>query len=69
MFVLNEALQQANVLAYLRFVKVGYSQSEAILGLLTEKSNTKKWLGEYITILIRAAKFMDKRVIRIEKLE
>ncbi len=50
--VLNEALQRANVPAYVRFIKVGYSQSGAILGLLTEKSNAEELLGEYSTTLI-----------------
>ena len=69
MLVLNEALQRANVPAYVRFIKVGYSQSGAILGLLTEKSNAEELLGEYSTTLIRAAKSVDEGVVGVEKLE
>ena len=69
MLVLNEALQRANVPAYVRFIKVGYSQSGAISGLLTEKSNAEELLGEYSTTLIRAAKSVDEGVVGVEKLE
>ncbi len=69
MFVLNEVLQRANIPAYVRFIKVGYSQSRAILGLLTEKSNAEELLGEYSTTLIRAATFVDKGVVEVERLE
>ena len=69
MLVLNKALQRANVPAYVRFIKVGYSQSGAISGLLTEKSNAEKLLGEYSTTLIRAAKSVDERTVGVEKLE
>ncbi len=39
--VLNESLQKAGIPAYVRFSKVGYSQSGAISGLLTERSNAE----------------------------
>jgi len=52
MLVLNEALQRANLPAYIRFSKVGYSQSGAISGLLTEKSNAEDLLRDYSTTLI-----------------
>ncbi len=69
MFVLNKALQRANVLAYVRFIKVGNSQFGAISGFLTEKSNPEELLGEYPTTLIRAVKSVDEGVIGIKKLE
>ena len=69
MLVLNEALQQANIPPYIRFSKVGYSQSGAISGLLTEKSNAEELLAEYSTTLIRAAKSVDEGVIGVEILE
>ena len=69
MLVLNKVLQQANLLAYIRFSKVGYLQSGAISGLLTEKSNAEDLLGDYLTTLIQAAKSVDKGVIRVEVLE
>lgn len=69
MLVLNEALQRANFPAYIRFSKVGYSQLDTISGLLTEKSHAEDLLRDYSTILIQAAKSMDERVIKVEKLE
>lgn len=69
MLVLNEALQQANVPAYVRFTKVGYSPSGANSGLLTEKSNAEELLEEHSTTLIRAAKSVDDGVVGVEKLE
>lgn len=39
------------------------------MGLLTEKSNTKKLLEKYSIILIRAIKSVDKKVVGIEKLK
>lgn len=52
MLVLNEALQRANVLAYVRFIIVRYSQAGAISRLLIENFNAEKLLREYLTILI-----------------
>ena len=48
---------------------MGYFQSNAISGLLTEKSNAENLLRDYSTTLIRVAKSVDKRVIGFEKLE
>ena len=69
MLVLNEALQRVNLPAYIRFSKVGYSQSGAISRLLTEKSNTEDLLRDHSTILIRATKSVNKEVIGVESLE
>ena len=69
MLVLNEALQRVNLPAYIRFSKLGYSQSGAISGLLTEKSNAEELLRDHSTMLIRAAKSIDGGVIGIETLE
>ncbi len=66
MLVLNE---RVNLPAYVRFSKVGYSQSGAISGLLTEKSNAEDLIRNYLTVLIRAAKSVDERVIEVEALE
>ena len=66
MLLLNE---RVNLPAYVRFSKVGYSQSGAISGLLTEKSNAEDLIRDYLTILIRAAKSVDERVIEVEALE
>lgn len=67
--VLNKILQQTNVQAYIRFIKVGYSQSGAISRLLKKKSNAEELMGEYSTRLIKAAKFVDKKVVWVKKLE
>lgn len=64
--MLNE---RVNLPAYVRFSKVGYSQSGAISGLLTEKSNAEDLIRDYLTILIRAAKSVDERVIEVEALK
>lgn len=69
MLVLNEALQRANLPAYVRFSKVGYSRSGAISGLLTEKSNAEDLLRDYSTLLIRTAKSVNGGVIGVETLE
>ena len=69
MLVLNETLQRLNLPAYVRFSKVGYSQSGAISGLLTEKSNAEDLLRDHATTLIRAAKSVDEGVIGVEALE
>ncbi len=58
-----------NLPAYIRLSKVGYSQSGAISGLLTEKSNTEDLLRDHSTVLIRAAKSVDEGVIEVEALE
>lgn len=69
MLVLNESLQRAGVPAYTRFSKVGYSQSGAISGLLTEKSNAEDLIRDHSNALIRAAKSVDEGVIGVEALE
>lgn len=69
MLILNEKLQQANLPAYIGLSKVGYSQSGAISGLLTEKSKAEERLKNYSIIFIRAAKSVDKAVIGVEALE
>lgn len=56
-------------MVYVRFIKIGYSWSGAILGLLMVKSNTEELLRKYLTILIRATKSVDKRVVGVEMLE
>ena len=58
-----------NLPGYVRFSKVGYSQSGAISGLLTEKSNAEDLLRDHLTILIRAAKPVNEGVIGVEVLE
>ncbi len=68
MLVLNEALQRVNLLAYVRFSKVGYSQSGVISGLLTEKSNAEDLLRDHSIVFIRAAKSVDEGVIGVEAL-
>ena len=69
MLFLNELLQKAEIPAYIRFSKVGYSQSGAISGLLTEKSNAEDLIKDHTTTLIRAAKLVDEGVIGVETLE
>ena len=54
--ILNEALQQANLPAYIRFSKMSYSQSDKISGLLIEKSNVEDLLRDYSIALIQVAK-------------
>ena len=69
MLVLNKTLQQANLPSHIRFCEVSYSQSGAISGLLTKRSNAEEVLKDYSTTLIRTAKSVDEGVIRIEALE
>ena len=69
MLVLNKSLQRAGVPAYTRFNKVGYSQSEAILGLLIKKLKTEDLIRDHFNALIRAAKSVDEGVIGIKTLE
>ena len=69
MLVLNESLRKAGVPAYVRFSRVGYSQSGAISGLLTERSNAEDLIRHHSNILIRAAKSIDEGVIGVEALE
>ncbi len=69
MLVLNEFLQTAGIPAYVRFSKVGYSQSGAISGLLTERSNAENLIKDYSNIFIRAAKLINEGVIGVEVLE
>ena len=52
MLVVNESLQKVGILAYVRFSKVGYSQSGAILGLLTERSNAEDLIKQHSNTLI-----------------
>ena len=52
MLVLNELLQRARILAYIRSSKVGYFQFGAILGLLTEESNAEDLIRDYLNVLI-----------------
>lgn len=66
MLVLNEALQKAGIPAYIRFSRVGYSQSGAISALLTEKSNAENLVRDHSNMLIWAAKSVDEKVIGIE---
>lgn len=69
MLVLNESLQKAGVPAYMRFSRVGYSQSGAISALLTERSNAEDLIRHHSNTLIRAAKSIDEGVIGVEALE
>ena len=69
MLVLNESLQKAGVPAYVRFSRVGYSQSGAVSGLLTERSNAEDLIKQHSNNLIRAAKSVDEGVIGVEALE
>ena len=69
MLVLNESLQKAGVPAYVRFSRVGYSQSGAVSGLLTERSNAEDLIKQHSNTLIRAAKSVDEGVIGVEALE
>lgn len=54
---------------YIKLNKVGYSQSDAIIELFTKKFNAKNLLRHHSTVLIRAAKSMDKVVIGVKILE
>lgn len=65
MLVLNGSLQKTGIPAYIRFNKVGYSQSGAISGLLAEKSNAEDLVKDHSNMLIRAAKSVDEKVIGI----
>lgn len=67
--MLNESLQKAGIPAYIRFSRVGYSQSGAISALLTEKANAENLVRDHSNMLIRAAKSIDEKVIGIEALE
>ena len=69
MLVLNESLQKAEIPAYIRFSKVGYSESGAISGLLTEKSNVEDLIKDHAITLIRAAKLVAEGLIGVETLE
>lgn len=69
MFALNEILKQADVLAYIRFSKIGYSQSSAISGLSIEKLDTENLLKDHSTTLIQVVKSRDKKVINVKALE
>ena len=69
MLALNESLQKARIPAYIRFCRVGYSQSGAISTLLTEKSNEEELINIHSNVLIRAAKLVHKRVIELGALE
>ncbi len=48
---------------------MGYSQSGAISALLTEKFNIKELINIHSNLLIRAAKSVNNRVIRVEALK
>lgn len=48
---------------------MGYSQSRVIFALITEKANTENLVINHFNILIRAAKSIDEKVIRLEVLE
>ena len=69
MLVLNESLQRAGVPAYVRFGRVGYSQSGVISGLLTERSNAEDLIKQHSNMFIRSAKSVDEGVIGVEALE
>ncbi len=69
MLVLNETLHRAGIPTYIRFSRVGYSQSGAISGLLTEKSSAEQLVNNHSNILIRALKAVNPGIIRIEALE
>ncbi len=67
--MLNESLQKAGIPAYIRFSRVGYSQSGAISALLSEKGNAENLVRDHSNMLIRAAKSIDEKVIGVEALE
>lgn len=69
MLVLSKVLHQKNQVAYIRFSKVGYFQSGTIFEQFTQKLNAKKVLKAYFIILIRAAKLVNEKLIRIQALE
>lgn len=69
MLALNEALQKVGEPASIRVSRIGYSQSGAILTLLTEKADARELLKKHKNILIRAAKTVDVAVIGAEALE
>lgn len=69
MLILNESLQRAEIPAYIRFSRVGYSQSGAFSALLTEKSNAEDLVKDHANMLIRAAKPVNEGVIGVEALE
>lgn len=69
MLALNESLQKASVPPHTRFSRVGYLQSGAISALLTEKSSADQLITTHANILIRAAKSVGARIIRVEALE
>ena len=69
MLVLNELLQKTDVPAYMRLIRVGYSQSGAISGLLTERFNMEDLIKQYSNMLIRAAKSINKGIIEVEVLQ
>lgn len=69
MLILNKSLQKAGMLAYMRFIRVNYSQSGAIFGLLTKRFNAENLIKQYSNTLIQAAKSVDEEVIGVEALE
>ncbi len=69
MLAFNESLQKAKISAYIRFCRLGYSQSGAISSLLTEKSNEEELINIHSNVLIRVAKSVDNKVMGKEALE
>ena len=62
-------LQKTEILVYVRFNKVCYSQSDAISGLPIERFNMEDLIKNYLNILIWTIKSMNKKVIGVEAFE
>lgn len=69
MLTLNELLQKASITAHTQFSRVRYLQIGVISALLMEKSSAKNLVKDYSNMLIRVAKSVNERVIRIEVLK
>lgn len=69
MLALNKTLQKAGEPISIRFSRVSYSQSGAISAFLTEKEDAIELLKTRANFLIRAAKTVDRVVVRTEALE
>ena len=67
--LLNNSLQKTGLPAYMRLMRVSYSQSGAISGLLIERYNVEDLIKQHSNMLIRAPKLIDEGVIGVEMLE
>ena len=69
MLALNEALQKTRIDSKVRFCYIRYALLELISALLTIKANVAILLPEQSNLLIRAAKLVDDKVVKVEIIE